>query len=36
VPVTAEWNIGFLKQSGFSHIDCTWRWMNFAAWVAIK
>jgi tRNA (cmo5U34)-methyltransferase len=36
VPVTAEWNIGFLKQSGFAHVDCIWRWMNFAAWVAIK
>lgn len=36
VPVTAEWNVGFLRQSGFSNIDCIWRWMNFAAWVAVK
>jgi tRNA (cmo5U34)-methyltransferase len=36
VPVTAEWNIELLRQAGFRHIECFWRWMNFAAWIAIK
>jgi tRNA (cmo5U34)-methyltransferase len=36
VPVTAKWNEEILKQAGFSHVDCFWRWMNFAGWVAIK
>lgn len=35
VPVTAEWNIGLLRRAGFTEIDCFWRWMNFAGWVAI-
>ncbi len=36
VPVTANWNEGMLKLSGFTEVDCFWRWMNFAGWVAIK
>lgn len=36
VPVTAKWNEDLLKRSGFTHVDCFWRWMNFAGWVAIK
>lgn len=36
VPVTAKWNEELLKIAGFTHIDCFWRWMNFAGWVAIK
>jgi tRNA (cmo5U34)-methyltransferase len=36
VPVTARWNEELLKQAGFRQIDCFWRWMNFAGWVAIK
>lgn len=36
VPMTARWNEELLAQAGFSQIDCFWRWMNFAAWVAIK
>lgn len=35
-PVTAEWNVSLLKSCGFSQVDCFWRWMNFAGWVAIK
>lgn len=35
-PVTADWNISLLKSCGFSQIDCFWRWMNFAGWVAIR
>lgn len=36
VPVTAKWNEELLKQAGFQSIDCFWRWMNFAGWIAIK
>ncbi len=36
VPVAAKWNEDMLRSSGFQHVDCIWRWMNFAAWVAIK
>ncbi|MBN1517462.1 methyltransferase domain-containing protein [Candidatus Sumerlaeota bacterium] len=36
VPVTAGWNEELLLQSGFRCVDCFWRWMNFAAWLAIK
>lgn len=36
VPVTAKWNEEMLKTSGFTQIDCFWRWMNFAGWIAIK
>lgn len=36
VPVTARWNEEMLRGAGFEHVDCFWRWMNFAAWVAVK
>lgn len=36
VPVTARWNEEMLHAAGFQEIDCFWRWMNFAAWVAVK
>jgi tRNA (cmo5U34)-methyltransferase len=36
VPVTAEMNEQMLRSAGFREVDCFWRWMNFAAWVAIK
>lgn len=36
VPVTAKWNEELLRQAGFKQVDCFWRWMNFAAWVAVK
>lgn len=36
VPMTSKWNWDMLKQAGFQHIDCYWRWMNFAAWIAVK
>lgn len=36
VPVTAKWNEEILKNAGFREVDCFWRWMNFAGWVAIK
>ena len=36
VPVTAKWNEDMLRSAGFSSVDCFWRWMNFAGWLALK
>jgi len=36
VPVTAKWNEELLKMAGFKQVDCFWRWMNFAGWIAIR
>ena len=36
VPMTAKWNEEMMSIVGFRQIDCFWRWMNFAGWVAIK
>ena len=36
VPITAKWNEDLLKEAGFKQIDCFWRSLNFAGWVAIK
>ncbi len=36
VPVTAKWNEDLLSSAGFKKIDCFWRYLNFAGWVAIK
>lgn len=36
VPVTARWNEELLHTAGFHQVDCFWRWMNFAAWIAIR
>ncbi|MCP4991297.1 MAG: methyltransferase domain-containing protein [Colwellia sp.] len=36
VPVTAKWNEELLSIAGFRHVDCFWRWMNFAGWMAIR
>lgn len=36
VPVTARWNEELLHLAGFREIDCFWRWMNFAGWLAVK
>lgn len=36
VPIKSRWNEQMLRCVGFSHIDCFWRWMNFAGWVAVK
>lgn len=35
VPVTARWNEDLLRSAGFVDVDCVWRSLNFAAWVAI-
>ena len=36
VPVTARWNEELLRMAGFTQVDCFWRWMNFAGWLAVK
>lgn len=36
VPMTARANEELLTSAGFEAIDCFWRWMNFAAWVAVR
>ena len=36
VPVTSSWNIELLRKSGFQNIDCFWRNLNFAGYIAIK
>jgi tRNA (cmo5U34)-methyltransferase len=36
VPVTARWNEELLYGSGFTHVECFWRFLNFAGWVAVK
>lgn len=36
VPVTASWNVDVLHAAGFRSIECYWRWMNFAGFVAVK
>lgn len=36
VPVTARMNEDLLRHAGFAHIECIWRWGNFAGWLAVK
>ncbi len=36
VPVTARWNEELLSRAGFRSVECFWRALNFAAWVAVK
>jgi len=36
VPVTARWNEELLRDAGFRHIECFWRWLNFAGWIAVR
>lgn len=36
VPITAKWNEDLLRSAGFRKIDCFWRCLNFAGWIAIK
>lgn len=36
VPITATWNEDLLRSVGFRKVDCFWRYLNFAAWVAVK
>lgn len=34
VPVTAEWNVVGLRQAGWLNVECFWRDLNFAGWIA--
>lgn len=36
VPLTSSMNETMLRQAGFSKIDCFWRYLNFAGFIAIK
>lgn len=36
VPITARWNEDLLQSVGFRKVDCFWRCLNFAGWLAIK
>lgn len=36
VPLSAEWNERLLTAAGFRHVECIWRRLNFAAWIAIR
>ena len=36
VPLTASFNEHMLATAGFKKVDCFWRCLNFAAWLAIK
>ena len=36
VPVTAQWNEQLLRTAGFTEVECFWRNLNFAGWVALK
>lgn len=36
VPVTAAWNEQLLHGAGFDSVECVWRCLNFAAWVAVR
>ena len=35
-PLLACWNENILHSARFDEVDCFWRWMNFAGWVAVK
>ncbi len=36
VPITADWNVQMLRSAGFRSVDCFWRYLNFAGWLAVK
>lgn len=36
VPITDTWNKELLKDAGFKSVDCFWRCLNFAGYIAIK
>ena len=36
MPLSSKWNEELLSHSGFRHIDCFWRHMNFTGWLAVK
>lgn len=36
VPLPAVVNVELLRGAGFDNVDCFWRWLNFAGWLAVK
>ncbi len=36
VPVTAAWNVQFLENAGFKHVESFWRNLNFVGWIGVK
>lgn len=36
VPVTEQWNMDLLHGAGFKKIECFWRYLNFAGYLAVK
>jgi tRNA (cmo5U34)-methyltransferase len=36
VPLTATANETALRTAGFDAVECFWRWMNFAGWLAVR
>ncbi len=36
VPLKPSWNEDMLKHAGFGVVECFWRAINFAGWVAVK
>ena len=36
VAVTAKWNEELLAMASFGQVDCFWRRMSFAGWLAIR
>lgn len=36
VPMTASWNVDALERAGFRTVECFWRCLSFAGWVAVK
>ena len=36
VPLSETENVGRLMNAGFRDVECFWRWMNFAGFVAVK
>lgn len=36
IPLPSSGNEELLKRAGFVAVDCFWRWMNFAGYIAIK
>lgn len=36
VPLSARWNEELLTAAGFRHVECVWRRLSFAAWLAVK
>lgn len=36
VPLSAPWNEELLREAGFESVECVWRELNFAAWIAAR